>query len=100
MTKKNKEASSNGDTERNELFVQQLKIVALNSRLEAINQRQQAILAESSLIEVKKPEVERERDALLAEYKPRYEKLKTKMEVPEGSDLNLETGEVVASPSR
>jgi hypothetical protein len=96
MTKKNDNGKTS-DQERNELFIQQLKIVALNSRLDALMQRQQALVAESNLIAVRKPEMERERSALLSSYQTRYEQLKKTLEVPEGHELNLETGEVVAS---
>lgn len=101
MTKKDKDKDGNGTAEETkDLFILQLKIVALNSRVEAMTQRRNAIANELNMLTLKQPEAEQERNKLLAEYKPRYEELKTKMEVPEGSEVNLETGEVVASPQQ
>ena len=96
MTKKDKEANGT-DQERTNLYITQLKIVALNNRVEALKQHQRATSAELNLVATRLPEVEKERDQLLNAYKPAYEKLKAKLEVPEGHELNLETGEVAQS---
>jgi DNA repair exonuclease SbcCD ATPase subunit len=96
MTKKDKDSNGTAE-ETKDLFILQLKIVALNNRVEAMTQRKNALAQELNMLAVKAPEAEQERDKLLATYRPRYEELKSKLEVPEGSELNLETGEVVAS---
>lgn len=93
-----KDTKLNGtEEERKDLYILQLKIVALNNKLDAMQSRQTALAAESGAISTAIPKIEEERNKLLNEYKPRYTELKSNMEVPEGSELNLETGEVVAT---
>ena len=80
---------------RLKLFNQQLKIVALSNRLEALNQRKQSISLELSVIPEKIKTAEDEQKKLLEDYKSRYAKLKEEAGVPDGHELNLETGEIV-----
>lgn len=95
MANKKKEDNGVSEMERLQLFNKQLKIRALNSQLQAIDQRQNAIAVELEILPTKKAEIEKQRDALLGEYQPEYAAMKEAVGVPEGSELNLETGEVV-----
>jgi len=81
--------------QRLELYTQQLKIVALQNRIEAIKQRQQALTMEASLIPERLKAAEDEQKKMLEAYQAEYAKLKEELEVPEGHEINLETGEVV-----
>jgi len=94
MTKKIDETNV-AEKVRTELYIKQLKIVALNSRMEALKQRQNAISAELNVLSIRVPETEAELKQMLEVYKPEYENLKKKLEVPTDHELNLETGEFV-----
>lgn len=83
------------EMDRLQLFNQQLKIRALNSQLQAVEQRQNAIAVELEVLPAKKAEIEKQRDELLGEYQTAYGAMKEAAGVPDGHELNLETGEVV-----
>ena len=84
-----------GEIDRLKLFAKQLKIRTLNAQLEAITQRQTAIAVEMEMLPTRKNDLGQQRDVLLEEYKVEYVAMKEAASVPEGSELNLETGELV-----
>jgi len=100
MTKKKEDIDQSFELERLKVYATQLKVVALNAQLDSIQQRHNAIQIEISLLPTKAQEVQKQRDALLEQYKEDYTALKKAAGVPEGSDLNLETGEIVESPKK
>jgi hypothetical protein len=89
------EGNGSVEMERLQLYTTQLKIVALNNRVEAMKQRQQAINMEAAIIPDKLKAAEEEGKRLIEIYRSGYDKLKETMEVPEGKEVNLETGELV-----
>ncbi len=93
-------ADTVGEVDRLRLLNKQLKIRTLSAQLEAITQRQTAIAVEMEVLPTKKTELEKQRDELFEEYKKEYVEMKETAGVPEGSDLNLETGELVQSPQQ
>jgi len=92
MTKK--KATVN-ETERLKLYAKQLKIRTLNAQLEAFQQRRNAIAVELDVLPKRADEAQQQRDVLLQEYQQEYTTMKEAAGVPEGSELNLETGETV-----
>ena len=83
------------ELERLKLYTTQLKIRALNSQLEAFQQRRNAIMVEIETLPKKMTEAQQQRDELLQGYQEEYTAMKEQAGVPEGHELNLETGEVV-----
>ncbi len=92
MATKKKE---NADMERLLLFTKQMKIRTLNADLNSFQNRQNALAMELDAIPKKAQEAQEQRDKLLEEYKQEYTTMKEAAGVPEGSELNLETGEIV-----
>lgn len=83
------------ETELLKLQNLRLKVNALDNRLEAMKQRQNAIMIELQVIPGKLKEAEQEREQLADAFNSAYTTAKETAEVPEGMELNLETGEAV-----
>jgi len=73
----------------------QLKILLINTQLELIQQRRNAITLEMDVLPVKTNDLQKRRKELVVEFKDKYEKLKSIMNVPDNSELDLETGKIV-----
>jgi len=93
MSTKKKEVTSEAD--RLKVYATQLKVSALTAQLEALKQRQNAIMVEINALPERTKQVEEQRTALLEQFKVDYVALKEAVGVPEGKELNLETGEFV-----
>jgi len=98
MDEKNAETEYDPKQEQQELFVLQLKMAALAKQVGVFEERQARLSTEAQLLETNKLLVSRDHEELRAIYKPRYDKLKKVLEVPEGKELNLETGDTVDAP--
>jgi hypothetical protein len=68
------------------------------AQLEAVNQRKAAISMEMNIIVEKEKELQTQRDAMLAHLRESYNKAKVQANVPEGMELDIETGEAVTPP--
>jgi hypothetical protein len=88
------------EMDRITLYNKQLKIRTLNAQLEAIKQRRGSIAMELQVLPKQEEEAKQQRDALLNEYQNEYTAMKEAAGVPEGHELNLETGEVVQLPQQ
>ncbi len=84
-------------TARLQVFNTQLKVRMLHAQGEALSQRHSSLLLELEMIPKKLKELEDQRNELVDEFNEGYKALKEEMDVPEGSEINLETGEVVPS---
>ena len=87
------------ETERLTAFNLQLKIVALNSQIEAFNQRAISLQTELEVLPKKIQEAQEQRNELAGQYQKVYAELKESYGVPEGHEINLETGLVVPNPN-
>jgi len=81
--------------QRLQVFNTQLKIRMLHSQAETLNQRHSSLLLELDVIPKKLKELEEQRNELVDEYNESYTALKEEMDVPAGTEINLETGELV-----
>lgn len=84
------------ETELLKLQNLRLRVSAADSRIEAIRQRQNALMIELNVLPDKLKESEAQRKELADAFTTAYASAKESAEIPEGMELNLETGEQFA----
>ncbi len=99
MAKKNKKSAVAEKERLSEVYITRLKVQVLQGNIEAFQQRQRALAIELEVIPKKLADAEAQRADLLASYQAAYQQLKDDMELEEGQEVNLETGEVVSPTS-
>jgi vacuolar-type H+-ATPase subunit D/Vma8 len=77
------------------LYTTQLKIRTLTAQMEALQQRRNALILEAETLPKKLQDVQTQRESLVKEYQADYSAMKSAMGVPDGNEINLETGEVI-----
>ncbi len=77
-----------------------LRVAALDGKAEAITQRGQALSIEMQVLPSKLEEVKKERESKAQEFTAAYTAAKEELEVPEGMEIDLETGKLVEAPSQ
>ena len=75
-----------------------LHVSSLDGRLEATKQRHQALSVEMQILPEKLQQIQKEREAKAQEFNNAYAAAKEKLEVPEGKEIDLETGSIVDAP--
>ncbi|MCP3685844.1 MAG: hypothetical protein GY861_24610 [bacterium] len=86
------------EVERLRLLNQRLKYGVVETQFEAVKQRQNALTIELRAMPVQMKEMQETLNTMSADFNEAYIAAKKKYEVPEGYELNLETGEVVQPP--
>jgi len=78
-----------------------LRISVLDGKTEALSQRRQAIAIEMQVIPDRLEETKKARETLASEFTAAYTAAKKELNVPEGKELDLETGKIAeASPQQ
>jgi len=78
-----------------------LRVSVVDGKLEALTQRRQALAVELQILPERLEEAKKNREKLAAEFTSAYEAAKKELNVPEGKEINLETGEIVdANPQQ
>lgn len=87
--------STDTETARLQVYNTQLKVRMLHAQAEALTQRHSSLMLELDMLPKKLKELENQRNELVDEFNKGYKALKEEMDVPEGSEVNLETGEII-----
>lgn len=81
-----------------ELQLANQKVHRVVAQLESLSQRKQAINLELSIIPEKEKELQGQRDAYLEDLRSKYAAAKEQAGIPEGMEMNLETGAPMEAP--
>lgn len=105
MSKKDDRASTekSGPLSREQLLELQLlnqKAHRLVAQLEALSQRKAALALEMNILPEKEKELQSQRDTMLTQLRDMYAKAKAQAGIPDGMELDIETGEAVQPPQQ
>lgn len=77
-----------------------LRVSAIDGKIEAIQQRSQALAIEMQVLPGKLEEAKAAREKQATEFQSAYTAAKEELEIPEGMDINLETGKIEEIPAQ
>ena len=86
------------DLSREQLLELQMlnhKAGKLSAQVEMIGQRKQALMLELNILPEREKQIQTQRDEVVKQLQAVYLKAREQMQVPEGMEINIETGEIV-----